>query len=444
MDAPLKQRRLGPILLAPGITRAQIFIFFFVICTASISERFVGLLQPLFLTQQLRIPVEHQGELTGMLESAKQVAILLLIGVAGALADRIGRRTVLMMAVFGFGLCFLAYPFVTAVWALFIIRFIWGGSFACWTAGGATKMMDYPDNASRGKFISLMFVVQIGFGAVFLAFVGSRLLGWFRDAGFTPDQTVRYGFWSMALVALSGAVVAFFFLKRDGVARAAGQRVGILGELKALSSSIGEVFAHARSNPRFALTLMIGLVIRTDTVVIYAFLTLWIVSAARIAGVDAIEATKTAGMLLAILSAAQFITPPIFGYLADRFNRLGLLLFALLLTTIAFLSFALVHDVFGNMMIIAVVLVGLAEGAQIIAAQSLFGQEAPDHIRGAATGVFTFLGNISVLAINLLGGYLFDKVAFNSPFVMEGVLHLVFFIAAVAIAFRQSRVPATA
>ncbi|MDO7843400.1 MFS transporter [Sphingomonas immobilis] len=433
--------------MAPGITRAQIFIFFFVICTASISERFVGLLQPLFLTQQLHIPTAHQGELTGLLESAKQTAILLLIGVAGALADRIGRRTVLMIAVLGFGLCFLVYPFVAAVWALFIIRFIWGGAFACWTAGAATKMMDYPDNASRGKFISLMFVVQIGFGAIFLAFVGSKLLGWFKAWGFDADETVRYGFWSMAAIALSGALVAYLFLQRDAVVPEGGRKPGFVAGFKALFGSIGEVFAHARTNPRFALTLLIGLVIRTDTVVIYAFLTLWVVSAARQAGIDAVAATATAGTLLAILSAAQFITPPIFGYLADRFNRVGLLLFALLLTTIAFLSFGLVHDVFGTMMIVAVVLVGLAEGAQIIAAQSLFGQEAPDHIRGAATGVFTFLGNISVLIINVLGGYLFDKVDFRAPFLMEGVLHLVFFILAVVIAgyqVRQARSPSAA
>jgi MFS family permease len=439
MDAPTKQRRLGPILLAPGVTPGQILIFFFVICTAIVCERFVGLMQPLLLTDQLKVPAEHQGVVTGLLESTKQAAILLFISFAGALSDRIGRRTVLMMAVAGFGLCFLAYPMITALWALFAIRFAWGASFTGWTAGGATKMMDYPDNSSRGKFVGLMFVVQVGFGALFLALVGSRLLGWFKDWGFTSAEAIRFGFWVMAAIAFCGAAVAYLFLKPDATVRPGDAKRGMRAELKLLFSNMGEVFAHARQNPRFGLTLLVGLVIRTDTVIVYAFLSLWIVNAARLGGVDAIEATKSAGLLLAILSAAQFITPPIFGYLADKVSRVGLLLTGLLLTTIAFLSFAFVDDVFGPMIIVSVILVGLAEGAQTISAQSLFGQEAPAHIRGAAMGVFAFLGNISVLFINILGGFLFDKVSFNAPFIMEGVLHLIFFIGAVGVVVFNAR-----
>jgi MFS family permease len=84
-------------------------------------------------------------------------------------------------------------------------------------------------------------------------------------------------------------------------------------------------------------------------------------------------------------------------------------------------------------MILVAVLIGVAESAEGVTVQSLIAQEAPEQLRGSSMGVFTFLGTISLLAVNLLGGYLFDKMGFSSPMLMEGALHLVMLITAFVI-----------
>ena len=435
------QKRLGPILLSPGVTPIQILVFTSVVLAASFTNAFANLMQPLLVTEQLHVATGQQGVVMGALSTTQQMAVLLVIGLSGVLADRFGRRRVLMGALAGFAVCMWIYPLVSVLAALFLMRFAWGASFTGLTAGAATKMMDYPANSSRGKFLSLMIVTQAGGGAVFMTLFSSRIVSWLKGLGLTSAEAIRYGFWLMSLVAVVGLVVAFVFLAKDDPkpdeigSRSESGRPG-LGETIA---GFGRVLGHARVNPRFAVVLLIGAVIRTDSVVLGAFLGLWIIQAGIAQGVAPIEATKTIGIILAIGQISQFVTPPLFGWLADRMDRLTLLIVAMGMTAIAFGSFGLVSNVFSVWMMVVAVMVGLAEGAQSISANALLGEECPPDIRGAAIGAFTFLGTGSVLIISLLAGYLFDKVGHSAPFVMEGLLNLAVCIAAIALVQKNRR-----
>jgi len=157
------------------------------------------------------------------------------------------------------------------------------------------------------------------------------------------------------------------------------------------------------------------------------------VNAGRLGGIDAIEATKMAGLVASIRFVAKVAGALLFGVVADKVNRMRLMLVALTMTTLAFGCFGLISNVFGMGMILVAVLIGVAESAEGVTVQSLIAQEAPEQLRGSSMGVFTFLGTISLLAVNLLGGYLFDKMGFSSPMLMEGALHLVMLITAFVI-----------
>ena len=430
---------LGPIRLAAGEKRSQVLLFLTVVLPAGWATGFFTLMQPLIINEQLGVPAGNQGMLAGLLGSAQQAAFLIFISLAGAFADHCGRRTALIIALLGFALCAVVYPLAGVVWMLFVVRFLQGAFQTGWTVGGATKIMDYPDNDSRGKFVGLMLICQSGSAAIVVSLITSRMPSWFRNAGFPAAEATRYSFWIMAVVALAGAASAFFFLEKDSHRHLAVKGHGKpesrpvtrkRGNLAETLSRIGAVLAHARKNPRFAVVLLLGAVIRTDSVIMGTFLGLWIVNAAKLRGMDAIEATKTIGLLTGIMSVAAFVTPPLFGILADRMNRLKLLLISMGATALGFGAIGLIENVFGLAIIAVIIGIGIAEGAQTISAQSLFAEEAPAHLRGSAMGLFVFLGTSSVVLINLLGGYLFDAVGFTAPFVMEGALNLVFLILA--------------
>jgi MFS family permease len=86
--------RIGPIGLQPGITRRNaltyLYASFFTIGIVS----FMSFMQPYVLSENLNIPVDEQGGVTGMLSFSYELVMLLLIAPVGALADKIGRRRI--------------------------------------------------------------------------------------------------------------------------------------------------------------------------------------------------------------------------------------------------------------------------------------------------------------------------------------------------------------
>lgn len=436
------QKSIGPIKLSPGVEPSQVFIFLYIVMTLSWSYAFMNLMQPILINDQLGIPSKEQGWLAGMLGTAEQAVFLVFISLAGGFADRFGRRTAIIVSHLGAAVCMIFYPFAGIVASLFIMRSLTGLFKTGWTAGGATKMIDYPDNVSRGKFICFMLIAQAAANAVVMAFVLSKMPGWFESAGATQSEAIRYSFWSMSSVGIVGALVAFFFLNKDSAADRARLRRAVDPDAPPTPSffkAFAEVFRHAAKSPRFAVALMIGAVIRTDSIIVATFLGLWIINEAQTVGISSIQATATIGLMASIQSVAGFFGPIFFGWLADRMNRLTLLIISLALTSIGFGAIALVDDVFGSFIIAVILVIGIAEAAQTISAQTLFAEEVPEHIRGSAMGIFAFLGTGSVLIISLVAGYLFDAVGFQAPFVLEAALNLVAFVLAAIFMLRSNK-----
>lgn len=118
------------------------------------------------------------------------------------------------------------------------------------------------------------------------------------------------------------------------------------------------------------------------------------------------------------------IVPVISGVIADRTPRVGVLTAALAFATVAYLATALIGDIFGVAAWIVVALIGLAEGATTVGAQSMLGEEAPEHLRGSSIGMFTLAGLLGVVLVSLAGGFAFDAIHPAAPFVLVGALNL--------------------
>lgn len=439
-DTPINAREpWWSIKLAPAVSWREIGVFLVVVVIANCLSHFQQLMLPYIMNAQLEIPAAEQGKLSGALATAQQLAVLLFVGFAGGLADRIGRRRILLIAFTGFALCMFAFPLAASVLALFVIRFVFGIFQTGHTTGGATRMVaDYPAEASRGKFISLMLVVQAMAVALFVGIIGARVPGWLASSGYDAKESGQIAYVLAGVIMLAAVLFGKLFLSRDRSidrTEAAKPEDGKQGTLR----NFAEVWRYAKVNPRFGFVMLIGMVIRTDSSIVGAFLALWVVNAAKAQGVDAASATATAGLLLSILSVASFVTPPLFGLLADRVNRIVLLLIGVALTGSAFTSALLVEDVMGWGIFVTVSLIGLAEGAQTIAAQSVFGQEVPPHMRGSAMGIFAAMGTASVLLVTIVGGFMFDTVSYAAPFALTGGLHFICLFFALVLVFRKGR-----
>lgn len=443
LSALLKANSIGPIRLSPGVTAAQVLIFLFVAVAANSVFGFINLMQPFVLTEQLNLAPNEMGRVGGYLSAIQQVAVICLVGFAGGLADRVGRRWMLIATLVGFSLCAVSFPLVSALLALFVLRAFLGVSSSAHTSSVPTLLFDLPANDSRGKFVALVMVVFAIGTAVLVGGVGARLPSWFREAGFSTLSAGRMAFYLAGAVGLVGALVAFLFMRKDAPQKAAGPRLTLMQEVRGFLKGYGEVARYAKGNPTFGMMFVTSFVIRTDDAILRSFLSLWIVAAAQDQGVSTIDALKVVGVLLFIQSAIGLIVPPIMGWLLDRVSRVTIYVAAMGMVGASLTATILINDVLSWPIYVLAAAIGIAESSQTISFQALFGQEAPEKLRGTAYGVFAVLGTMSVIAVTLLGGYLFDAMGYNAPFILAGGLHLFFFVIAILIlAFNARRLAA--
>jgi MFS family permease len=432
---PLESRWIGPIRLSPGVTPAQIAIFLVVVTITSLMFLFVGVIQPYLFSEIMHVPVADQGRLTGTLQVAQYVAVALFIVPAGSLSDHIGRRTVLIMAMAGFALTLFLLPLVSTIFAAILVRFMLGAASTGHTAGGATMMVDYPANASRGKFIALMLFIQGLAIAALGGWVLPRAPGWLIDLGFDRDAATRYALWSLAALGVAGILVAIVFLRSPPrPSKMAGQ----LGWTSIVASA-RQVLAQSRADPAFGMVVLIGFVIRSDAFVTLSFLSVWVMDASKVAGIEVEAALRTLGLLQIVHWVILATAPFVIGFVADRMNRINMLIGALVFSAAAFASTTLVRDVTGIGMIAVVAVIGVAENALTVASATAFGERAPPELRGSAMGFFVLMGTFSVILTSWLAGVLFDKIGFTAPFVFLSVLNLAFALGAVLLLARRRR-----
>jgi len=355
---------------------------------------------------------------------------------AGVTPAQIG----VFLAVVVSALCIVVFlPLMQAfvVMVLFVLQFLFGMLSTAHIAGTSTTIADYPLNPSRGKFVALMILIQSGVSALVVGYVGARLPSWFVAAGFDAPAAGRFAFLLLAGLGVFAATIALLFLKEPPRKAQLAPARSIGAALRGFLANLGLVYAASRRNPRFGLVMSMGLVIRSDYFVMLSFISLWVVNAATSQGIAATESLKTAGLLLLTFKLATAAAQAIFGFIADRINRSVLLIASLAATGFALVSTLLISNVSSLGMYIVVGLIGVTESALIVCGQSMLGEESPVELRGSATGIFYFFGTLGVVVMSVIAGQLFDKLGYAAPFVMVGLLNLLFAVIGGWLVLRQ-------
>jgi MFS family permease len=222
-------------------------------------------------------------------------------------------------------------------------------------------------------------------------------------------------------------LIAIFFLRVPP--RPPGVQARPLS-LKSILDTSREVLAHARVDPTFGLILLASFVIRSDFFVTQSFMSVWVMGASKLQGIDSPQALKTVGLCSMTWQLTAAVSPLFLGYIADRFSRMGMLIGSLAFAAVAFTSTLFVHRVDGIAILVVFGAIGAAEMAQTIASQAAYGERAPPGLRGSGIGYFVLTGTISVVVISYVSGILFDKLGFIAPFLFLALLNILFVFAA--------------
>ena len=311
---------------------------------------------------------------------------------SGPLADRLGRKRVLVVSVLVFGLACLGSAFAADLSQLTMLRFVTGLGLGAAMPNAVTLMSEYCSQRRRATMTNAMFC---GFplGAAFGGFLAAWMIpqwGWrsvLELGGATPllltvllllllPESVRY------MVARHQPVERIRGVLSRISASAAGARDFVLTEqVSAGNASVG---VGVVLSPALRVgSAMLWLAYFMGLVIFYALIN-WMPILFKDAGLEPQRAT-----LIAALFPLGGVGAVLFGWLMDRFNANRIIAIGYALTAVAIFA---IGQVAGNLGLL--VLIVFLAGALMNTAQSSMPALAAAFYptQGRATGVAWMLG----------------------------------------------------
>ena len=409
--------KVGFLELAPGITRLNLFVFFYSAFATIGLLTFVSTGTSLVLNANFGMDVGDQGAVSGDLVFITEIVQILIFGVVGVLADRIGRREVAAVGMAFMGLGYLLYPFADSVGELFVYRAIYAFGLGASTGMLQTMLADYPADSSRGKLVAVAGTFN-GIGVIVITLLfGKQVPPMLLEMGYESIEVSRIAHAVVAGACFISAIVYWLGL-RKGVPTSHDEKIPFAELLKG--------GLRAGRNPRIALSYSCAFIARSDQVVLGTFTVLWGTIVMVSAGFDPAEAASRGATLFAISSSAALLWLLLLGAVMDRFNRVTGVIVCMAISAMGYLAMLLVTDegiiAMDRRTLILFAILGVGQISAFFSATTLISQEAPVRERGTVMGMFNTSGAIGILVAAGLGGRLFDSIGPFAPFVLIGVL----------------------
>lgn len=411
-------QKFGPVRLMPGVTRGHVGAYLWAAFVSIGIFTYATALQPYLLEVNIGVPSDQRGAVSGDLQFWQEIVTLLFVGLFGAWSDRAGRRLIYIVGFLITGLAYAAYPFANDIGQLLIYRLIYAVGIAALGGMLATVLADYPVDADRGKLTGISFFLN-AVGALLFFAVLTRLPQMYQGFGATETEAGRFAYLTIAAICVLSALIMLGL--KPG-------RPDQVTERLPLRTLLSQGIAAGR-RPRIALAYAASFAARADLVIVALFLSLWVQTAAIADGASAAEATTRQGALFGIVQGSAMLWAPLFGWMADKIDRVTLVIIATVLSIGGYGWMGFTPDpAVGAAAFGAAALLGIGQASGILASQVLIAQEAPGAIRGAVIGMVGFFGALGILAISKIGGFAFDEWRPGAPFIIMAGANVVLLV----------------
>jgi len=336
--------------------------------------------------------------LAGMAITVYSVGRLVMDFPAGLLADKIGRRPLMIIGTALITLCAFLNATADNFLLFLFYRFIQGIGASMWMTSRTTLLADILKPEERGRVLGYFQSFQT-IGQAAGPTIGGFIATWYG---------VKANFYFYAATGVVSLVLTYMFIKETEIGKAHSGELAFPRDLTLkLMRNKGFVFASIASATSFF--LMSG--IRQDILPIYA---------AEVAGLSPADI----GMILSAATLANlFLTIPI-GYGIDLIGRKPIIVFGLVVSSVSMLLFPQFTSFIllcGASLIMGIGTSGMQQAPLAMATDATIGEP-----RGISMGIFRFFGDIGSLFGPILLGVIADGFGLSAPFyVMSGVILLV-------------------
>ena len=366
---------------------------------------------PLYVSQLGVTSHEALSMWSGLTFSVTFLVSAIVSPMWGSLADRKGRKLMLLRASLGMAIAILLQAFATNVWQLFILRAIMGLTSGYIPNAMALVASQVPRERS-GWALSTLSTAQIS------GVIGGPLLG-----GFLADHVgLRAVFFITAILLMISFLVTLFLIKEGG--RPA------VSKSERLS---GRAVFASLPYPGLMISLFVTtMVIQLCNGSVGPILALFIKSMEP----DSNNIAFLAGLIAAVPGVSALISAPRLGKLGDRIGTARILMATLIFAVILFFAMSFVTTPL--QLGVLRFLLGFADGAMLPAVQTLLVKYSSDQVTGRIFGYnqsFMYLGNV---AGPLIGASVSAMAGFRWVFAATAVVVLINIIQ-LAIALRRRR-----
>lgn len=316
----------------------------------------------------------------------------------GSLADRKGRKLMLLRASLGMAVAILLQAFATNVWQLFLLRALMGLTSGYIPNAMALVASQVPRERS-GWALSTLSTAQIS------GVIGGPLMG-----GFLADHVgLRAVFFITAALLVISFLVTLLLIKEGGRPKVS----------KAERLSGKAVFATL-PYPGLMISLFVTtMVIQLCNGSVGPILALFIKSMEP----DSNNIAFLSGMIAAVPGVSALISAPRLGKLGDRIGTARILMGTLIIAVVLFFAMSFVTSPL--QLGVLRFLLGFADGAMLPAVQTLLVKYSSDQVTGRIFGYnqsFMYLGNV---AGPLIGASVSAMAGFRWVFAATAVVILI-------------------
>lgn len=354
----------------------------------------------LYLAQDLNVVGEHEiGVWAGLIFAANFLTSFIFQPIWGKVADKYGRKLMLLRSGFGMALVIACMGFATHPWHLLVLRLL-NGTISGFNPAAISLVSGTTPKNRMGFAMGIMQSGQVA-GTILGPLIGGLMANWI---GFRPI------FYITGVLIFAASLLALFLVKENfnREEALAVPQVSVIAGLKELS--------HTPQLPAlFAVTFLLQFAMISPM----SLLPLYV---QKLHG-SSVDIALWAGFVIAVTGLSNMIASPILGRLSDKVGANRILTYALIGTGLTLIPQAFVQSVW--QLIIVRFMMGVFMGGLLPSVNALIRSYTPDGMESRAFGF-----NTSALALGnmlgaIIGGFLSGFIGIEGLFLISGSLLII-------------------
>ena len=382
---------------APRWQRTLIVLFFSQMATAiGFSSIFPFL--PLYVKSLGSSTGMSVELLSGLVFSAQAFTMMLASPVWGLLADRYGRKLMVVRASFGGSAILLLMAFAQSAEQLVGLRALQGLISGTVAANSALLASQVP--RERMGYAMGMLQVGLGAGVAFGPLIGGIVADTFGYAS---------AFYVTAAMLFLAGVVVFIGVREDFHPQTSGERRGL-----GIFAYWGQLLKFPGVSPTYSLRFLTQLARSMLAPIMPLFVVVLMADAARV--------NSFTGLLIGAQAAATTVSAMFLGRLADRIGHRKVAAVSAILAGLFYLPQSLVTEEW--QLLILATLVGVALGGVIPTLSAILARYSESGAEGSVFGLDTSIRSGARALAPLLGSWIALTWGLRGTFVVTGIILL--------------------